>query len=430
MNGQFCNAALNRLQRTLFAFLITLATSATAVELNLADLPPMNQVETALSQHINVQNSASGIKVEQAAQRKWNSGNYEFSLRAGGAQRNIPATGQSLKEWDVAIERPLRLPNKIFLDGDIGAEGVNRAEFALGDARHEAARSLLSLWFNWQREQTQVQLWQQQVDILKQQAIITEKRNRAGDAPMIELNQAQTAAAQAGVSLQQADLRAQLAANALKRPFPDITLPLTPTMLPPQPIEHDLSYWQEQVFDDNHELGLAQAENRYQQLLSKRHSADRTPDPTVGIRYSNEQGGQEKIAGIYLSFPLSLGLRSNNADIARHQAESAQNTEVATRRRLESDVYAAYTQAINSYLIWQQAQEVALAVRKNAELFARAYSLGEYSLSDTLNARRLALESGLAASLAQLDANEARYRLLLDAHQIWSQESHGAVGSQ
>jgi hypothetical protein len=77
-------------------------------------------------------------------------------------------------------------------------------------------------------------------------------------------------------------------------------------------------------------------------------------------------------------------------------------------------------------MIWQQAQEVAQGVNKNANLIARAYSLGEYSLSDTLNARRLALESALTASLAQLDANEARYRLLLDAHQLWSQESHGA----
>jgi outer membrane protein TolC len=243
---------------------------------------------------------------------------------------------------------------------------------------------------------------------------------------MIELNQAQTAAAQAGVSLQQAGLRAQLAANTLKRPFPALALPLTPTLLTPQAIEHELNYWQERVFDDNHELGLAQAESRYQQLLSKRHSVDRAPDPTIGLRYANEQGGEEKIAGIYLSVPLSFGLRSNNADIARHQAESAQQIEVATRRRLEGDVYAAYTQAINNYMIWQQAQEVAQGVNKNANLIARAYSLGEYSLSDTLNARRLALESALTASLAQLDANEARYRLLLDAHQLWSQESHGA----
>ncbi len=48
-----------------------------------------------------------------------------------------------------------------------------------------------------------------------------------------------------------------------------------------------------------------------------------------------------------------------------------------------------------------------------------AYSLGESSLGETLVARRQALEASLAESIARIDANEARYRLLLDAHQLW-----------
>ena len=127
----------------------------------------------------------TGVRAEQANQRKWNSGNYEFNVRAGSSQRSIDTTGEVLREWDVAVERPLRLLNKVFLDSDIGSEGVTRAEFVLGDARHEVARLLLNLWFNWQREQTQVKLWQQQVDILGQQVSITEKRMRAGDAPKL-----------------------------------------------------------------------------------------------------------------------------------------------------------------------------------------------------------------------------------------------------
>jgi outer membrane protein TolC len=50
---------------------------------------------------------------------------------------------------------------------------------------------------------------------------------------------------------------------------------------------------------------------------------------------------------------------------------------------------------------------------------ARAYQLGEGSLSDLLTARRLANEAQLASRLAQLDALELRYRLLLDAHRLW-----------
>ncbi len=409
-----------------FVFTLTLffVMPVFANEVLTPDLPSAAHIGIVLNQHINVLTAKSGVSIEQANQRKWNSGNYEFNLRAGSASREISATGQRQREWDVAVERPLRLINKVFLDSDIGSASVSRAEFVLGDARHEAGRLLLRLWFNWQREQTQLKLWQQQVDILKQQVGITEKRMHAGDAPKMELNQVKAAAAQAGVSLQQEKLRTQLAASEIKRQFSELILPVEVLLAEPQPIEHELAYWQKIVMADNHELEMMQSDTRVQQLLAQRHSADRVPDPTIGLRYSSEKDGEEKVAGIYISVPLSFGLRGANAEVARHNAEIAHAREVASRRSLEGDVYAAYTQALNNYLIWQQAQEAARSVSENAELVARAYSLGESSVSDALSARHLALESGLAASVAQLDANEARYRLLLDAHQLWPQDFH------
>jgi len=393
---------------------------ACAEEINRPDLPLPAQVESALNQHLTVLNAASELKMEHANQRKWNSGNYEFNLRAGTGQRNIASTGQNLKEWDVALERPLRLFNKVGIDEDIGAASVARAEYALGDARHEAGRTLLRLWFAWQREQAQVALWQQQVDILKQQAQMTEKRVRAGDAPRLELNHAQAAAAQASVSWHQAQLRAQLAGNDLTRQFPAIRLPEKLPPATPQAVEHDFSFWKSRVLEHNHELGMAQEQSRVQQLLAQRSRADQLPDPTVGMRYSNEAGGSEKVAGVYVSVPLSFGQRSATAEGAAQQAAIAADQEAFVKRRLEGNIYATHTQAANSYNTWQQAHDAAHAMRSNAELVAKAYSLGESSLLDSLSARRFALESSLAENLAQLDANEARYRLLLDAHQLWT----------
>jgi outer membrane protein TolC len=401
-----------------------LTASAHAAETSTPDLPPHAQVDAALDSHINVLNAATGIKIEQVNQRKWHSGNYEFNIRAGTSQRKIATPGQSLNEWDVAIERPLRLPNKMLLDGDIGDEGVNRAEQALGDAHHEAGRTLLHLWFNWQREQAQTTQWQQQVDILKQQAATTEKRFKAGDAPKMEWNQAQAAVAQATVALQQARMRTQLASAELVRQFPAIVLPPQSVLATPQPIDHDFAYWKNEIIDHNHELELAQSEKRIQQMLAERSRADRIPDPTVGLRYSNEMGGNEKVAGVYVSVPLSFGVRGANAQHAEYMAEMSANRETAIRRRLESDVYSAHAQAVSSYEAWQQAREAADSLRKNAELVTRAYTLGESSLSETLTARRLALESTLAENITQLDANETRYRLLLDAHQLWPQADH------
>lgn len=398
---------------------------AGATETSTPDLPPPAQVDAALNGHVLVLNAISTLKMEQANQRKWNSGTYEFNLRAESAQRDIVNSGQNLKEWNVELERPLRLYNKVGIDEDIGAASVARAEFALGDARHEAARMLLQLWFAWQREQAQVELWQQQADILDQQVQMTAQRVKAGDAPRLELNQAQAAAAQAGVSLHQARLRAQLAGNDLARQFPAIRLPESSPYAPatPQAIGHDYAYWKTRVFEHNHELGMVQQQSRVQQLLAERSHADQVPDPTVGVRHSSEFGGTEIVNGVYLSMPFSFGQRRATAEAVTQQADIAADQEAYVKRRLEGDIYAAYTQAVKSFDTWQQAHAAALAMRSNADMVTKAYGLGESSLLESLSSRRFALESSLAEMLARLDANEARYRLLLDAHQLWPLDS-------
>ena len=407
--------------------IMVIYSSASAQEMNHPDLPPIAQVSKALNEHLLVLNANSGLKMELANQRKWDSGNYEFNLRAGTSQRSIVNTGQKLKEWDVALERPLRLFNKVGIDENIGAAGVARAEFALGDARHEASRTLLKLWFTWQREQTQATLWQHQVDILNQQAAMTAKRLKAGDAPRLELNQAQAAAAQAGVSWNQALLRAQLAGNDLSRQFPTIQLPEKLQLSIPLAIEHDFAYWKALILDDNHELGMAQEQNHVQRLLAQRSRADQIPDPTVGMRYSHEMGGNEKVAGVYLNVPLSFGHRSATAEGVAQQAAISDDQTTFIQHRLERDIYATHTQAVRSFETWQQAHEAARAMVSNAELVAKAYRLGESNLSESLTSRRFALESSLAENLAQLDANEARYRLELDAHRLWVLDEHNSV---
>jgi outer membrane protein TolC len=394
--------------------------------LPMSDLPSSAQVDAALDQHLMVLNAQSQLQIEQANQRKRDAGEYEFTLRGGSYKETLyNANGvENLRDWEVALERPFRLPNKMMIDSEIGAEGVLRGENALGDARHEASRSLLKLWFNWQRENAQKLQWQQQVTLLKQQSAITEKRIQAGDAPRMELNQINANVALANISLQQAQLRSQLAANELTRQFTALKLNDNIPVLKPQAISQELDYWQQIIRNHNHELGLSEAEQRYQQKLAERTSAERLPDPTLGFRYANQMSGNQKISGVYFSIPLSYSTRAANAEAAHQAAQIASDRNLAVHKRLEADIVATYTQVENNFQIWLQAREAGVALRQNAELIARAYRLGESSLGDTLIARRQALEASLAESLAQLDANEARYRLLLDAHQLWADSDH------
>ncbi|MHB1115675.1 TolC family protein [Sideroxydans sp.] len=388
------------------------------------DLPPHTQVDRALDEHILVLNAQAGMQIEQSEQRKRNTGEYEFTLH-GATYRDRLLEGNvqnDYRDWEIAIERPLRLPNKMWIDSDIGAAALARGQHALGDARHEASRQLLRLWFAWQREQAQVMQWQGQLDILHQQAVITEKRIKAGDAPRMELNQVNAAAAMSEVSLRQAKLRAALAADELKRQFPALPLPETPALVEPQAITQTLTYWHDIMLDHNHEIGLAMAEADFQRGLAERASADRLPDPTLGLKYTSLLDRKQRVAGVYVSIPLGYSARSANADSAQAQARIAADQALALQRKVEGDIYHAYTHAVSSYEIWQQAAAAANALRHNADLVARAYSLGESSLDTTLISRRQALEATLAETLARLDANESRYRLLLDAHSLWTSD--------
>ncbi len=408
-----------RLQWFALCAALTMAT-AQAGELLAPDLPPPTQIDRSLDDNLMMLNALNGLRIEQANQRKWNSGSHEFNLRGGAAQRHIINSGQRLKEWDVALERALRLPNKVSIDSDIGEASVARAEFAVGDAHHEAGRLLLRLWFAWEREQLQVMLWQQQVASYAQQAEMVDKRVKAGDAPRLELNLAQAAQSQAQVSQQQAGLRAQMAANELQRQFPAIVLPEQVATPQPQPINDSYAVWQQRILADNHELGMAQAQAQVQKLLAQRGRAEEIPDPTIGMRYSSEMGGNERVAGVFLSVPLSFGQRAANAQVAEHQANMATDQAEFVKRRLQTDALAVYQQAVRSYTTWQQAHEASQAINANAEMMVKAYRLGESSLSESLSANRLAQDSTLSENLALLDANEARYRLELDAHLMWA----------
>jgi len=101
------------------------------------------------------------------------------------------------------------------------------------------------------------------------------------------------------------------------------------------------------------------------------------------------------------------------ADVALENAR-------AVRLKVEADALAAAFRADSAQTLWRQLADIGRQSGSNAALVARAYELGESPLSDTLLARRQALEALSAAEQAQIDALEAQARLLLDMHAIWS----------
>ncbi len=383
------------------------------------DLPPRAVVASVLAGHPDVLAAKSGVRYEESNRDRLEAGEHEFSVSVGSARRRTEAS-RNLNEWDVAVERPIRLPGKARLDGELGSLGVAQAQSSLGDAMHETARGLLRAWFGWLKARAQSDEWNSQASLLRRQGEVAARRVRAGDAPRLEQTLAEASAAQAEAAAVQAELRASVAAAELTQHYPGISLPERPVLATPTPVDQPHAYWHERILQHNHELAAVRAEVKRRQTLIARSQADEMPDPTVGVRHASEAGGNERVTGVYLSIPLPGRARAAMTEGARAQMDMAVQKEAALLRKLNAEVAAAHAGATAAYEGWRKAQFAAQAMERNAELIARAYALGEAGLNDTLNARRLAVEGRLAAVTAQLDAAEARYRLMLDAHLLWS----------
>lgn len=401
--------------------LLTLGVSALAAATSPPDLPPEPQALAALRGSPLVDAAGENIEAQEARARRLAVGTHEWTLSLGEQNRRVRTTPEGrYTEWDVGLERGLRLPGKRDLDVQLGAAGVNVARISRGDALHEAGRGLLSSWFEWLREQTAAAQWQQQRDNLARQAQVVRRRVELGDAPRLERLQADAALAQASAQLAQAEGRTRVAAERLRRHYPTLTLPGSVPEIAPAALDGGADDWVEAVLQHNHELGLARAESARARIGASRSEAERRPDPSIGVRLARERSGEERLLGVSLSIPLPGEGRRADSDAALADARASAHREAGVRRRVEAEAAAQYQRAVSARAGWHSQQSAAEALSGSADLMERAWQLGEGTLADTLAARRLAHEARLAAQLARLDASEARYRLLLDAHQLWA----------
>ena len=399
--------------------LLLLPLSAWAVDA--PDLPPAVQVEKTLRAHPLVRGAMAGIQVEEANRDRLNAGPHEFALKLSSQQRRDRPLDLRYRENEIGFERAIRLPGKAAQDEALGAAGIEHARFVLGDALHETARLLLARWFEWQREAAAARQWAMQVDALQGQHAAVGKRVGAGDAAKLEelLSGAQLAQAQA--QLAQVIARRERIALELTQSFPDIQLPAgsSAPMPEPQPVGDSPEEWRQRILMHNHELAMARSAARRGRMVARRLDAERLPDPTLGVTYGSERDGQERILGLQLTIPLPGSGRAATARVGAAEADVAGEREALVLARAEAEAWRTVTLAQSTRGQWLRLVDVALRMEENVRLLEKAWRMGEGQFAELQAARRQAIEARLAALHAELEAREARYRLLLDAHQLW-----------
>lgn len=386
-------------------------------------LPPADLVRRVLAEFPSVRAAASGIDAARSRRRRLDIGPYDWSVRAGIARRTDEA-GARHAEPEGAIERPLRWPDKAEADRRLGRELERESTFAYADTWHETARRLLADWFGAQRELRLSRILATQADLVAGQLQLARRRARAGDAAQVEVLAYQAEQARTAALAEQARSRAEIATRTLALRYPALPSPDGGIDTPMPPLPDDADAWAARIAEDNHELELAQAQAAVAERSAERARANRRADPTVGVRASRERGGLESIIGVFVQMPFGPAGRDADAQTARAEAARAGNQSMATERRVRAEAMQVAIAAFESRAVWERLEQAREDTARFARLQQRARELGEASLTEVLQARRLALEATVAAEGARMDMAQAHARLLLDAHRLWPADHH------
>ena len=408
------------MRRSLLAAAALMLLPGLAAARYLQVLPTEVEARRALQSSPQIAAARDQVDIAAARQKQLKAGGYEWTVGLAGQRRTDPF-GITYSEEQYELSRSLRLWGKAGMDRDLGRQILAVGEYAYSDNWHEAGRALLAGWFDWLRAQRTSQVLREQAALLEQQLGTVQSRVRAGDAPKVEELLAQTELDRQTAATVAADRQEQEVALRLLRSFPALTLDTPPRLDTPELLPGTDQEWMSRILADNHEVALAEGQQEQARLAAQRTGRDRMPDPTVGVRYDNFDGNR-RVIGLMVSVPLGGPARSAAYAAALGEASVAAQRARDVRLKVESDAKRAALAMRSTNLQWQQLQQVATRSRSGAETVAKGYSLGEFTITELLTARRQSLDADLAAATAQLDALEATARLQLDAHEMWVSE--------
>lgn len=382
------------------------------------DLPPTPLARQLLSHdpHVIAAKAAQGLADTEATHLA--ASGYEWSAKLAGQRRQYAAGGAG-NEWNAELLRPIRLPGKAAIDGRIGEAGRIEAEAGVGEATHEAARSLVELWLDWVGATERLRLAREQQALAVDNQAAVDKRVRAGDAARLEagLARAEVAGGRRGIIAAEtalAEARAQLHAH-----FPGVDTGEAPRPADPTPPDGDLAQWRARILEHSDPIRIAKARIEKSRQLADRARADRIPDPTVGIYTASEAFGDERVIGLNVTLPLSGRHRALQADKAAQAVALAEQALENEQRELYAAIEGGYAAAQGNVAAWQAAEAAAVETRNNSALIGRAYALGEADLQTLLQAKRQRVDAESAALDARLAALRSSYLLLVDGHYLW-----------
>ncbi|MBV2233924.1 MAG: TolC family protein [Sterolibacterium sp.] len=385
-------------------------------------LPPHEAVHAALDAQASVMAARARLEAAQANARALHIGPHEFQLDVVSQRRTSTEMGgaERFSEAEITLSRAFRWPGKAKLDRDIGAAESAAAEQRLEDVRHQMARQLLDDWMMWLRAAEASQRTGMQALLMDAAQRTLARRVALGDAAQKDLDLLEVERAQAQAAQLAAQAALETARLTIKSDFP--SLPIPESMLEvdvPQGLPGTAAAWVERILASSHELGALESDAHAADARADRLRADRMADPTLGLRRLKERGGSEQVTGIVLSIPLGGSQRSALATAEGSKAAALHGDVAVMRRTINTEAVRAVLRVTHLVAQWR-ARRAALDASAAASLrVKRGWELGETALSEWLLVQRQHSQIVGDEAAARLDAEEARLRVLVDAHALW-----------
>ena len=382
------------------------------------DLPPTELARASIDQDPSVVEARRALTAAGHGAAALRAGSHEWTTRLAAQRRRVENGGNS-NEWTASLERTIRIGGKAGIDAQLGDNELIIGQARIGEARHEAARALADLWLDTLATSRQRELWAEQLSFAQASHQAVEKRRKAGDASMLDLNVAKSDLIEVQRQLSAATSAEAKAKAKLAVRFPTLKYEPKP-LAEPTALDMSLPQWRDRILAESDPIKIAEGLLKKAELSAARARADRIPDPTVGVYTASEAFRNERIVGLSLSIPLSGSYRSERMQQALQEAEAARAKVERQKRDEETEVVEAYADATGGLERWRLASQGLATTRDSARLTQRAYSLGEADLQTLLLARRQTLDASTATEQARVEALRWRYRLLVDAHLIWA----------
>lgn len=384
-------------------------------------LPAAEQVRRAIASHPQLRVARSQRQQAEAEARGLAAGPHEFTLELAPQRRRIRG-GPRFNEYEASISRGLRWPGKARLDRQIGALGTALAVSELGEAEHELGQRLLQRWLDWLQAEAAHAQAEEQHRLLQEDRAAVARRVELGDAAVRELDVADAGLARARAARRMAEAEALAARATLTGDFPQLSLPeRTPRLPDPKLDALDPERLTARLVAGNHALEAARQEAAREARRAQRAQAERRPDPSLGLRWLDEEDGQEQALGLTLSIPLGNRQRRAEAAAALAAADASQARLEALQRSLDTAAELMVSTVGRALAIWQDQAEALAAVRASSARTRRAHALGEAGMAELIVAQQLEADAAHTELEARAQAHRSILQLRLDAHELWSE---------